>query len=112
MMGRARRAGVDRLVAIEGETLEEYGVRFLGEICASAEGPFLIFAGCIVPEGVAWSPEVAEATAKHVEALTSEEDKTTLWPLLASMVIAFFGDGVKRSFGFGAFSRARPRAGQ
>lgn len=96
MMGHVRRAELDEVVVRAGESAEEFGRRFLGEVMASGKA-CLLLGGLMVPEEVGqagWTPEVAEETARHVEGLTAAEDKAAVWSLVASMLIAFFESGL------------------
>ncbi len=101
-----RSAGID-VTKAESESYDEYGQRVLAELTDS--GAALPVLGCLmVPEGTpatAWTPEMAEETAKRLGQLTGPEDKAHLNNLILSVLISFFESGLASSSPSATFSR-------
>jgi hypothetical protein len=96
LMAQARKAGLNRIEAKAGGTVEDFVDEILGRLLDS-DMVFVLLGGLLVPEGLDmkdWTPKVAEDVSRHLELLTSQEDKEAIKPLTASMLIGFFRSGI------------------
>lgn len=96
LMSQARKAGLNRIEAKPGTTVEDFVDEILGRLMDS-DMTFILLGGLLVPEGLdmkSWTPAVAADVTAHLEQLTESVDKETIKPLTASMLIGFFQSGI------------------
>lgn len=103
-----RRSGLDRAIPEPGEDPEAYSLRLYGELLASGAVCELL-GGYLLPLGTTedqWSAELAAATAAHLGACNTEEDRRQVHQLAAEAVLGFF----RRELRSLAISRISSRA--
>lgn len=96
LMGQARKAGLNRIEAKPGTTVEDFVDEILGRLMDS-DLALVLLGGLLVPEGLDmkdWTPATAAEVTRHIELLTAKEDKDAVKPLTASMLIGFFRSGI------------------
>lgn len=90
LMTHAGRVGIDQVWPGEGESDEAYEQRLRWSAVSAADIPALL-AGYLLPDGQAWSSEVAEATRRHLEGITDPAEHATVLSLAARVAPDFFG---------------------
>ena len=91
LMERVRAAGLDKLQVGRKETPPQFVERLQAELA-----PVLlpVLAGMLVPEGEAWTRDVAARTERHLGQTTAARDKALLRAQGAALLAHFFASGI------------------
>jgi hypothetical protein len=79
--------GIGQLIA-PGVDVEEMSAAIIGNVAASGRMT-QVLAGAYVPDGVEWSPEVAQETARVFAGSRDRAANRALWGAVASVAIGF-----------------------
>jgi hypothetical protein len=90
LMQHAERIGLDAIWPLEGESDEDYDQRLRWQVVPRADAPAML-AGYLAPPGEPWTREGAEATRRHLAALTDPQEHAQLLSLVAQVAPDFFG---------------------
>lgn len=95
-VGLIRRAGLEGVSPMPGESVDDFGWRVLGTVLES--GLLFELVGCfVVPDGtddLDWTPEFAAETGRFVGNLYEPGDKAEFHRLVASLLLPFVRDGI------------------
>jgi hypothetical protein len=96
-MDQVEQSGLRGFMVEPGETPRQTAERVISKAIFSGRARFLL-AGLIVPvengKAVAWTPEVAATTERHLAGITNDEDKQIMRNEMMSAIIGSFDSGL------------------